>query len=1014
MPSIRATVLIVFLSAVFADADTVVVGDREFVIPDGYKLSLATEPGLTERPIVVDMDHAGNLFVAESSGTNDNVQKQLAEKPHSILRLSDSDGDGVHDTRTVFADRMMFPEGVLCHQGSVYVSAPPQIWKLTDTDDDGVADEREIWFDAKTLTGCANDLHGPYAGPDGWIYWCKGAFAEQTYKTSSGEPFVTSAAHVFRRRPEGGLVEHVMTGGMDNPVEVAFTPEGERIFTTTFFQHPANGQRDGLVHAVYGGVYGKRHGVIDGHPRTGELMPVLAHLGAAAPSGLARLESDALGFRNDLVSAAFNLHGVLRHRLKPHGATFTSTDQMLVSTDDLDFHPTDVMEDADGSLLVVDTGGWYKLCCPTSQLHKPDVPGAIYRLSKISTRNVRDPFGRELDWKQLNADQLAQRLHESRFAVRNRAIAELEALGDSAVPAIHDVLVNAPAPSIRRAAVWAACRIKSSSARATVRAGLNDRDASVRQAAAHAVSVWRDTLAAQRLIALLDDKSLPVQRVAAEALGRLGTRQAIPRLLEKLGMQNERVLEHSLIFALIEINQSADVRVAFSADNSLQTRAALRAIIGMRDGDLKQEELLKFMAAPDAELRSLATEIAATHPEWSQSYVRLFRSQLASDPDALPTLCNQFEALAVFPEVAGLVGELLHGDSMTTSQKISLLNVASPNARVESAVASFLSSDDRTLIAAAVRFLSNRESSLSKSLLSQLESVANSPDVDSETRLLAARSLRTLGESTFASVVSFMASEHPATIRSRAVGVLESVKLSDQQLRWLADQVDTVGPLELSRLLRLFESGLDAELGVRLFRSLVRSDVASAIPPEQVGRLASHFGSEVTELARPLLSAAKVDPAEQARDLDALVSELPVGDIRRGQKLFHNEKLACFTCHAVGYRGGTIGPDMSRIGKTRSRRDLLEAILYPSASFVRSYESVNVVTTDGRQFAGVIRDQTAAELKLQLNATETKTISVTDIEEVLPGKVSVMPAGLDKQLSRVELADLLAFLESRK
>ena len=77
-----------------------------------------------------------------------------------------------------------------------------------------------------------------------------------------------------------------MTGGMDNPVDVAFTPGGERIFTTTFFQHPGGGQRDGLIHAVYGGVYGKDHDVLDGHPRTGpDVMPVLTHLGPAAPCG---------------------------------------------------------------------------------------------------------------------------------------------------------------------------------------------------------------------------------------------------------------------------------------------------------------------------------------------------------------------------------------------------------------------------------------------------------------------------------------------------------------------------------------------------------------------------------------------------------------------------------------------------------------------------------------------------------------------------------------------------------
>ena len=64
---------------------------------------------------------------------------------------------------------------------------------------------------------------------------------------------------------------------------IAFTPGGERIFTTTFFQHPGGGRRDGLIHAVYGGVYGKVHAVIDGHTRTGpDVMPVLTHLGPAA------------------------------------------------------------------------------------------------------------------------------------------------------------------------------------------------------------------------------------------------------------------------------------------------------------------------------------------------------------------------------------------------------------------------------------------------------------------------------------------------------------------------------------------------------------------------------------------------------------------------------------------------------------------------------------------------------------------------------------------------------------
>jgi len=111
-----------------------------------------------------------------------------------------------------------------------------------------------------------------------------------------------------------------MTGGMDNPVDVVFTPGGERIFTTTFLQHPGGGLRDGLIHAVYGGVYGKVHDVIDGHPRTApDVMPVLVHLGPAAPCGLARYESDLFGveYRDNLFAAAFNMQKITRHALTP-------------------------------------------------------------------------------------------------------------------------------------------------------------------------------------------------------------------------------------------------------------------------------------------------------------------------------------------------------------------------------------------------------------------------------------------------------------------------------------------------------------------------------------------------------------------------------------------------------------------------------------------------------------------------------------------------------------------------
>ena len=342
-------------------------------VPPGFEVERIAGPPLVERPIVADFDEDGRMYVADSSGSNDRVEKQLADRPHRIVRLEDADGDGRFDRSVVFADRMMLPEGTMWFDGSLYVAAPPSIWKLTDTDGDGVADRREEWFKGETLTSCANDLHGPYLGPDGWIYWTKGAFAQQTYARAGQQPLVTRAAHIFRRRPGDSAIDVVLTGGMDNPVDVAFTPAGERILTSTFLEHPQAGRRDALVHAIYGGVYGKPHAVIDGHPRTGDLMPVMCQLGPAVPAGLTRYASRVFGaeYRDSFFAAMFNVRKVTRHILVPAGATFTTRDSDFLTSDDRDFHPTDVIEDADGSLVVIDTGPWYNSVVPRRSWRSP-------------------------------------------------------------------------------------------------------------------------------------------------------------------------------------------------------------------------------------------------------------------------------------------------------------------------------------------------------------------------------------------------------------------------------------------------------------------------------------------------------------------------------------------------------------------------------------------------------------------------------------------------------------------
>jgi putative heme-binding domain-containing protein len=108
------------------------------------------------------------------------------------------------------------------------------------------------------------------------------------------------------------------------------------------------------------------------------------------------------------------------------------------------------------------------------------------------------------------------------------------------------------------------------------------------------------------------------------------------------------------------------------------------------------------------------------------------------------------------------------------------------------------------------------------------------------------------------------------------------------------------------------------------------------------------------------------------------------------------------------------GPDLTRIGRIRNERDLLESILYPSLSFVRSYEPVIVTTTDGRAINGLIKSETAAEVLLATGPNQEVRLRPDEIDERQNSKVSIMPAGLEKQLSLQDLLDLVAFLKNAK
>ena len=132
--------------------------------------------------MLASFDDRGRLFVADSAGVNLRGPELSKNPPHVIRMLEDTDGDGRFDKSTVFADKLVFPQGVVWHDGAVYCSSPPSFWRLDDTDGDGVADKREELATGFANTGVADDMHGGSLGPDGRLYWCAGRFPHEIHR----------------------------------------------------------------------------------------------------------------------------------------------------------------------------------------------------------------------------------------------------------------------------------------------------------------------------------------------------------------------------------------------------------------------------------------------------------------------------------------------------------------------------------------------------------------------------------------------------------------------------------------------------------------------------------------------------------------------------------------------------------------------------------------------------------------------------------------------------------------
>ena len=834
---------------------------------------------------------------------------------------------------------------------------------------------------------------------------------------------------MFRHKPDGTQLEWFVGGGFANPVEVVFTTAGETIGSITYYSMPKNGVRDSLLHYIDGGVYPMwRPYVETAYQRTGGFLPAVTKFARVAPAGLMLYRGAAFGpeYQGNLFSAQFNPHRVQRHIPRREGSTYRTDDEDFLTSSDIDLHLTDVLEDADGSLLVLDTGAWYLHSCPVSRVAKPEFEGTIFRVRRKDALSVKDPWGKDLKIPALSPDEMAALLEDPRPAVRDQAFDYLIRAGSAAVDSLRGVRENSMSGPARALATFALARIDDPGAKQAARAALEDANLDVRIAAARMAGLNQDSAAVSQLQQMVVSGPPAARLQAAEALGRIGAPQAIPALLEAAAKPEDRFLEHAIIYALIRLQTPQPLGIALNDPSPHVRKAALIALDQMEGRPLRREQFLPLLATDDPSLGDAVLWVAAQHPEWSRDVSSFLHQRLAAEEFSASRSTDVRRALLAFcqdPGTQEMMARLLAGSAASPERQLFLLD-AMAACSIDELPAAWISALSRLLDTAqaparqqALLLIASWDA---RDFDPQLQRIAGDNAESGDMRTAAWSALAAgqsgLPEAGFQFLTAQLQSSTPADLRLSAAHVLAKAPLSRDQLLAVARETLPRGdPLTLPTLLDCFAAATAENVGLALVAGLSEAGgTLGSVAGERLAGVLANFSPAVRSRAEPLMARLDREEETRAERLEELTPLLTAaGDTARGRNLFFGRKAACSSCHTIGVEGGHVGPDLTAVGSVRSGLDILEAVVFPNASFVPGHE-VYRVETKKNVYSGVRGESTEHALVIISGPREQVRIPRKQIVTMELSAVSLMPDGFDKDLSQQELTDLLAFLQAQK
>lgn len=912
---------------------------------------MAAEP-LVIDPVAISFGPDGRLWVAEMYDYPAGKKGDFG--PGGRVRvLEDTHGDGFYDKSTVFLDNIPFPTGVTAWRQGVLVCAAPDILYAEDTNRDGKADVVKKLFSGFGIDNYQARVNSLEYGLDGWVYGSCGLFGGRI-KSFTGAIYDLGNRD-FRVHPDTGELEpatgRTQQGRVRNDWGDWFGCDNSNLC----WHYPLADhylRRNPYVAPPAAAVQVSRL------PNPNQLFPLQKQLQLFALSGPPGQSTAACGlgvYRDERLGAAYT------------GNIFTcepvnlAVTRQILSPSRSSFAGRRAPDEA-ASEFLASTDNWFR---PVQARTGPD--GALwvvdmYRYVIEHTRWI--PPG-ELSQLDVRAGDTLGRLYRVRPASGANRTPRLDRLDTSGLIAALDSANGWQRDMAAQMLIWRGDQ--------SAGPGLQRLVESTPRAEAR--------MQALCVLDQLGKLSTPLVRTSL-ADKHPGVRRQAVRVAEKL-LASDPQLGPAVAALGADADEQVRLQVAYSLGSWHDDRAGQAlAMVALRHADDPY-----LVAAVLSSLNVHNVETTATtlleHPAEDQAYQHLTSQAL------------------------GLAGSIVAPDKLTRMLEKALSSRGEAFAGWQlAALAGVLEGLERRGLSWQKLPDSPGLESV-KRLLSHVGVTAADDKSALANRLLAVALLgRDPGQSNadFDTLGKLLAPNQPLAIQTAAIAQLGTIS-SERAAAVVLANWKSLTPVLRNQALDLLLSR--AAWRGQLLDAIAKGSVSTADVDTKRRQLLLEQEDERLRVQAAKLFAGAAKPDRQ-RVLDEHESVLSMAaDVSRGRAVFARR---CATCHRLDNVGFAVGPDLAAIF-TKSPSYLLTEILDPNRNVDVRYHEYVAVTKTGRIVTGILSSESAASVTIRAQDGKEQTLLRTELEDLKSSEKSLMPEGMEKDLSRQDLADVIFYLK---